>query len=110
LLSCNIFFVAVAWFTCYLEPLAAGSGIPEIKCFLNGINIPRIVRMKTLFCKVVGIIFSCSAGLPLGKEGPMVHAGAVVAAVLSQGKTSVMGLNTGAALPPTQAMRILPLN
>ena len=35
---CNVVFVLIAWFTVYLEPLAAGSGIPEIKCFLNGIN------------------------------------------------------------------------
>jgi H+/Cl- antiporter ClcA len=31
-----------------------------------------------------GMIFSCSCGLPLGKEGPMVHVGAVVAAGVSQ--------------------------
>ena len=23
---------------CYVDPLAAGSGIPEIKCYLNGIE------------------------------------------------------------------------
>ena len=84
MLACNLAFILVAWYTVYLEPLAAGSGIPEIKCFLNGINIPRVVSIKTLVCKIIGIIFSCSAGLPLGKEGPMVHAGAVVAAAVSQ--------------------------
>jgi H+/Cl- antiporter ClcA len=36
-----------------------------------------------------GMIFSCSCGLPLGKEGPMVHVGAVVAAGVSQ--VSVLG-------------------
>ena len=91
---CNLGFVLVAWFTVFLEPLAAGSGIPEIKCFLNGLNIPRIVRVKSLIAKVIGIIFSCSAGLPLGKEGPMVHAGAVIAAGVSQGKANCWGLNT----------------
>ena len=40
-------------------------------------------------CKILGIIFSCSSGLPLGKEGPMVHAGAVVAAGVSQVRTHV---------------------
>lgn len=84
MLACNLAFVLAAWYTVYLEPLAAGSGIPEIKCFLNGINIPRVVSIKTLVCKIIGIIFSCSAGLPLGKEGPMVHAGAVIAAAVSQ--------------------------
>ena len=59
-------------------------GIPEVKCFLNGLNVPRLVRFKTLVCKMIGIIFSVSSGLPIGKEGPMVHAGAVVAAGISQ--------------------------
>ena len=59
-------------------------GIPEVKCFLNGLDIPGLVRFKTLLCKTVGIVFAVCAGLPLGKEGPMVHAGAIVAAGVSQ--------------------------
>lgn len=55
-----------------------------MKCFLNGLDIPRLVRFKTLVCKTVGIVFAVSAGLPVGKEGPMVHAGAIVAAEVSQ--------------------------
>lgn len=94
LLTTNLIFASIAWSTVYLEPLAAGSGIPEIKCYLNGLNIPGIVRMRTLLCKAFGIIFACSSGLPLGKEGPMVHAGAVIAAGVSQGKSNVMGCDT----------------
>ncbi|KAJ1434290.1 chloride channel [Ochromonadaceae sp. CCMP2298] len=81
----NLLFALLAWVTVYMEPLAKGSGIPEVKCFLNGLDIPRLMHCKTLVCKVVGIVFSVSAGLPLGKEGPMVHAGAIVAAGVSQG-------------------------
>ena len=40
--------------------------------------------MKTLLCKVLGVMFSVAAGLPAGKEGPMVHSGSVVAAGISQ--------------------------
>lgn len=29
-----------------LQPIAAGSGIPQIKCYLNGVKIPRVVRLK----------------------------------------------------------------
>lgn len=43
------------------------------------------MQLRTLVCKAVGIVFSCASGLPLGKEGPMVHVGAVVAAGVSQG-------------------------
>ena len=33
--------------------------------------------MKTLVVKLTGVIFSVCAGLIIGKEGPMVHSGAV---------------------------------
>ena len=68
------------------------SGIPEVKCFLNGLNIPNLLDVKTLVCKVVGIIFAYSSGLPLGKEGPMVHAGAVIAAGVSQGQFTLSNM------------------
>ncbi len=84
LLLCNLAFASIGSWTVYLEPLVAGSGIPEIKCYLNGLNIPRLVDMYTMVLKAIGIVFACAAGLPLGKEGPMVHIGAVIAAEISQ--------------------------
>ena len=47
------------------QPVAAGSGIPEIKCYLNGVKVPGIVRLRTLLCKVFGVLFSVAGG----KEG-----------------------------------------
>uniref|UniRef100_A0A669EBZ6 Chloride channel protein n=1 Tax=Oreochromis niloticus TaxID=8128 RepID=A0A669EBZ6_ORENI len=70
------------------EPIAAGSGIPQIKCYLNGVKIPRVVRLKTLLVKVLGVICSVAGGLAVGKEGPMIHSGAVVAAGVSQGRST----------------------
>mmetsp|Transcript_7074 Transcript_7074/g.10297 ORF Transcript_7074/g.10297 Transcript_7074/m.10297 type:complete len:927 (-) Transcript_7074:203-2983(-) len=87
-------FAIIASLFVYIEPVSGGSGIPEVKCFLNGIDLPRIVRFKTLVCKVVGVTFSVAAGLPVGKEGPMVHSGSVVAAGISQGKTRLWGKDT----------------
>lgn len=87
-------FAAIASFFVWWEPVCAGSGIPEIKCFLNGIDLPRVVRVQTLICKVLGVTFSVAAGLPVGKEGPMVHSGAVVAAGISQGKSRFWGVDT----------------
>ncbi|XP_047199779.1 H(+)/Cl(-) exchange transporter 7 isoform X2 [Hippoglossus stenolepis] len=72
----------------FIEPIAAGSGIPQIKCYLNGIKIPRVVRLKTLVVKVCGVICSVVGGLAVGKEGPMIHSGAVVAAGVSQGRST----------------------
>lgn len=93
----NLLFTLVASLCAVLEPLAAGSGIPEIKCYLNGIALPRVVRFKTLLCKAFGVTFTVASGLPAGKEGPMVHSGAVVAAGVSQGKSTVLGVNTSCA-------------
>jgi hypothetical protein len=92
--SYQVTFAAIAaLFVCW-EPLAAGSGIPEVKCFLNGIDLPRVMRVRTLLCKVCGVSFSVASGLPVGKEGPMVHTGAVVAASVSQGKSRLWGVDT----------------
>jgi len=79
---------------CWREPAAAGSGIPEIKAFLNGVNLSYVVRMPVLVAKVLGMCFSCSAGLPLGKEGPMIHAGSIIGGAVSQGNTISFGFDT----------------
>ena len=54
LLSFNILFVLIAALLTGFEPLAAGSGIPEIKCYLNGIKVPHVVRLRTLIIKATG--------------------------------------------------------
>ncbi|XP_075880015.1 H(+)/Cl(-) exchange transporter 7 isoform X1 [Nelusetta ayraudi] len=85
----NSAFVMVgAIIVAFFEPIAAGSGIPQIKCYLNGVKIPRVVRLKTLVVKVCGVICSVVGGLAVGKEGPMIHSGAVVAAGVSQGRST----------------------
>ena len=83
----QLLFAAVASVFVWIEPLSAGSGIPEVKCFLNGIDLERIGDLKTGLCKVLGVVCSVSAGLPVGKEGPMIHSGSVVATTLSSGST-----------------------
>ncbi|KAG4067704.1 hypothetical protein HA402_005476 [Bradysia odoriphaga] len=79
----------------YVEPIAAGSGIPLVKCYLNGVKVPRIVRFKTLIVKVVGVISSVTGGMVGGKEGPMIHAGSVIAAGISQGKSTTFRRDFG---------------
>lgn len=88
-LDVSLVFIATV-LVAYGEHVAAGSGIPQIKCYLNGVLVPHVVRMKTLLCKVIGVIFSVAGGLAVGKEGPMIHAGAVVAAGVSQGRSKTL--------------------
>ncbi len=44
--------------------------------------------------QVVGVILSVGSGLPVGKEGPMVHSGAIAGAGISQGKSTTLGFDT----------------
>ena len=46
----------------HFQPVAAGSGIPEIKCYLNGVKIPHVTRLGTLLSKAVGVLFSVAGG------------------------------------------------
>lgn len=79
---------------CLFEPAAAGSGIPEIKAYLNGVNLDSVVRLRVLYTKVLGMCLSVASGLPLGKEGPMIHAGSIIGAAVSQGNTITFGFDT----------------
>lgn len=38
-----------------------------MKCYLNGVKVPRVVRIKTLVSKVVGVTMSVLGGLAVGK-------------------------------------------
>uniref|UniRef100_A0A182XML0 Chloride channel protein n=1 Tax=Anopheles quadriannulatus TaxID=34691 RepID=A0A182XML0_ANOQN len=64
-------------------PYACGSGIPEIKTILSGFIIRSYLGKWTLIIKSVGIMLSVSAGLSLGKEGPMVHIASCIGNILS---------------------------
>ncbi|KAL1564874.1 chloride channel protein CLC-c [Salvia divinorum] len=82
----NVFLAICAGALCaYIAPAAAGSGIPEVKAYLNGIDAHSILAPSTLFVKIFGSILGVSAGFVVGKEGPMVHTGACIANLLGQG-------------------------
>ncbi|KAL0395780.1 UNVERIFIED_CONTAM: Chloride channel protein CLC-b [Sesamum calycinum] len=76
--------VAAVLCVCF-APTAAGPGIPEIKAYLNGVDTPNMFGATTLIVKIIGSIGAVSAGLDLGKEGPLVHIGSCIASLLGQG-------------------------
>eukprot|EP00803_Ostreobium_quekettii_P009051 evm.model.scf_1646.2 EVM.evm.TU.scf_1646.2 scf_1646:9021-11405(-) len=70
----------------YYGPAAAGSGIPDVKAFLNGVEVPEVLEPHTLVAKVVGSVGAVAGSLAVGKEGPFVHTGACLAYLLTQGQ------------------------
>ncbi|KAK7330045.1 hypothetical protein VNO77_24230 [Canavalia gladiata] len=91
--AANLFLTLFAsLLTALMAPTAAGSGIPEVKAYLNGVDAPGIFTIRTLFVKIIGSITAVSASLHIGKAGPMVHTGACVAALLGQSGSKRPGL------------------
>ncbi|XVF60958.1 hypothetical protein PTKIN_Ptkin08bG0089300 [Pterospermum kingtungense] len=84
--GCNMVLAAAAAALCaFIAPAAAGSGIPEVKAYLNGVDAHSILAPSTLFVKIFGSVLGVSAGFVVGKEGPMVHTGACIASLIGQG-------------------------
>eukprot|EP00949_MAST-11_sp_MAST-11-sp1_P004310 g4310.t1 len=70
----------------YFAPAAAGSGLPEVIGYLNGIRIRRIFSFPTVIVTFISCVCAVSSGLPIGPEGPMVHLGAAMGKGVSQGR------------------------
>ena len=68
--------------TAFLAPRAAGSGLPEIKGFLNGSKIKGLWQLRVFVVKFFAIALAIGAGLPVGREGPAVFLGASLAHAL----------------------------
>ncbi|EOY31196.1 hypothetical protein QUC31_019903 [Theobroma cacao] len=91
-LSNLVLTLFAAIITAFISPAAAGSGIPEVKAYLNGVDAPGIFSLRTLIVKIVGSISAVSSSLLVGKAGPMVHTGACIASLLGQGGSRRYGL------------------
>jgi H+/Cl- antiporter ClcA len=80
----NVGCVFIAATVCaYGAQTAMGSGIPEIKCFLNGIRYDPWLSLRTYCVKVFGALFSVGSSMPVGKEGPMIHCGGAIGAAVA---------------------------
>jgi len=78
-------FAGLAGCLCvYVAPLAEGSGIPDTKSYLNGVHLTGLFSIPTLVAKSVGCAFSIGSGLIAGREGPIIHVGAIIGSALSQ--------------------------
>ncbi len=71
-----------AWLVRRFSPYASGSGIPQIEAALNGDLPPTPPRVLPV--KFLGGLSAIGGGLALGREGPSVQMGAVVAHLVGQ--------------------------
>ena len=64
------------------EPMASGSGIPQVKAIIMGLMKMRWLRI--IWVKIVGGVAGIGYGLSLGREGPSIQIGAACAQGLSR--------------------------
>ncbi|CAJ0963329.1 unnamed protein product, partial [Mesorhabditis belari] len=77
--------VSFAGLICHtISKQAVGSGIPEVKVIMHGFAMKNYLTMRTLIAKIFGLVLTLGTGFPVGKEGPFVHMGAIVASLLSR--------------------------
>eukprot|EP01114_Cavostelium_apophysatum_P015709 TRINITY_DN4341_c0_g1_i2.p1 TRINITY_DN4341_c0_g1~~TRINITY_DN4341_c0_g1_i2.p1 ORF type:complete len:515 (-),score=88.76 TRINITY_DN4341_c0_g1_i2:94-1638(-) len=74
----------------FFGPMAGGSGIPEVKGYLNGVRVDGTINIKTFLGKILSIIPAYASCLSLGPEGPMVHIGGMIGAGLSGAKSRTL--------------------
>ncbi|VDN01573.1 unnamed protein product [Thelazia callipaeda] len=72
----------------WISKQAIGSGIPQVKVIMHGFKMENYLTVRTLIAKMIGLTLAIGSGLPIGKEGPFVHMGAIVATVLSKISTT----------------------
>ncbi|CBH18761.1 chloride channel protein, putative [Trypanosoma brucei gambiense DAL972] len=87
-------FALLSSLCCLVMPTAAGSGVPEVMAYLNGVMFPRVFNIRNLIVKTLSCIFVVSAGVPVGAEGPIIHIGSLIGAGLPTGRSRT--LNCGA--------------
>ena len=63
----------------FLSKDAEGSGIPEMKSILAGVNIYKFLSYRAMIGKIIGVWANFCAHLSIGKEGPFVHISACIA-------------------------------
>lgn len=76
----SMFYAFLATFVCdMISTDAQGSGVPEAKTILSGINFFRYLQPKTLIAKFLGLVFAQAAGFHVGIEGPIIHCSMIIA-------------------------------
>eukprot|EP01062_Namystynia_karyoxenos_P006022 TRINITY_DN12104_c0_g1_i1.p1 TRINITY_DN12104_c0_g1~~TRINITY_DN12104_c0_g1_i1.p1 ORF type:complete len:1029 (+),score=265.52 TRINITY_DN12104_c0_g1_i1:71-3088(+) len=79
--------VVAATCIAYWCPSSAGSGVPEVMAFLNGVHLRGVFNLRTFLAKWAGCALAVGCGLPVGPEGPMIHMGAIMGNIVGAGRS-----------------------
>ena len=74
------FAIPSAFIVIFISPPVGSSGIPDVKTYLNGSNIPNAFAVDTLILKLISMILTVLGPIPSGLQGPMIHVGATLGA------------------------------
>ena len=86
-LTWSCVMAAISTLCCVVLPAAAGSGVPDVMSFLNGVMTSGAFRVQILLMKSLSCICGVNSGLPVGAEGPMIHIGAIIGGGISSGRS-----------------------
>ena len=59
----------------YVHPPGAGSGVPEVISYLNGVIVHGTQSVKNLLVKFLSLVFAVCSGLPTAIQGPIIAMG-----------------------------------
>jgi CIC family chloride channel protein len=85
---------AAAWLVRRFSPYASGSGIPQVEAALDGRLPPAPPHL--ILVKFLGGVLAIGSGAALGREGPSVQMGAVIA--------HIVGMLSGRCWPDRRAL------
>lgn len=73
----------------------------DVQAYLNGVDSPafkNFFTVKTFIAKVIGSALAVGSSLVMGKEGPMLHAGSILAVIMGERELhACRGQHKGAA-------------
>ena len=68
----------------FISPHSAGSGLPEMKSVISGVNMKHYLSFRTIVAKMWGLAFCYASSLSIGRTGPYSHICSAIATQLME--------------------------